>query len=232
MRWMIGLVILVGAMALGVSTGYLGTPEFLGERFQEDGPRLVSLAAIGIVILMGMFVRRPAAREVFGAVAFWGGLALLLIIGYSYRYELMSVRDRVMSELFPGSVVQSADGEMVVSRGAHNQFFVDALIDGVSVDMLVDTGASHITLTYRDARRVGINVDELTFSMPVSTANGMGFVARVRLQDMQIGDWHLQEVPVFVAQQEMLSTSLLGMSALSTFASWRMEGNQLILKAR
>ncbi|SFT46981.1 aspartyl protease family protein [Pseudovibrio denitrificans] len=232
MRWTIGLVILIGAMVIGVATGYLGTPEFLGDKFQEDGPRLVALAAMGIVIMMGVFIRRPQIREVFGAVVFWGGLALLLVIGYSFRYELMTVRDRVMSELFPGSISQSADGEMVISRGINHQFFIDVQVDGVSIDMLVDTGASHITLSHRDARRVGIDTNNLSYSIPVSTANGMGFVARVRLQDMQIGDWRLNEVPAFVAQEEMLSTSLLGMSALNTFASWRVEGNQLILKAR
>jgi len=232
MRWTIGLVILIGAMVIGVATGYLGTPEFLGDKFQEDGPRLVALTAMGIVIMMGVFIRRPQIREVFGAVVFWGGLALLLVIGYSFRYELMTVRDRVMSELFPGSITQSADGEMVISRGINHQFFIDVQVDGVSVDMLVDTGASHITLSHGDARRVGIDTNNLSYSIPVSTANGMGFVARVRLQDMQIGDWRLNEVPAFVAQEEMLSTSLLGMSALNTFASWRVEGNQLILKAR
>ncbi|WP_208978758.1 retropepsin-like aspartic protease family protein [Pseudovibrio denitrificans] len=207
MRWTIGLVILIGAMVIGVATGYLGTPEFLGDKFQEDGPRLVALAAMGIVIMMGVFIRRPQIREVFGAVVFWGGLALLLVIGYSFRYELMTVRDRVMSELFPGSISQSADGEMVISRGINHQFFIDVQVDGVSIDMLVDTGASHITLSHRDARRVGIDTNNLSYSIPVSTANGMGFVARVRLQDMQIGDWRLNEVPAFVAQEEMLSTS-------------------------
>lgn len=232
MRWTIGLVILIGAMVLGVTTGYLGTPDFLGEKFQEDGPRIVALAAVGIVISMGMFLRRPAFREVFNAVAFWGGLGLLLIIGYSYRYELMTVRDRVMSELIPGFVTQSADGEVVISRGIGNQFVIEVLVDGVGVDMLVDTGASHITLSYRDAERAGLTPANLTFSTPVSTANGMGFVARVRLDDMRLGSWELQDLPAFVAQEEMLSTSLLGMSALNTFASWRVEGNQLVLKPR
>lgn len=232
MRWTIGLVIIIGAMVIGVATGYLGTPGFMGESFQENGPRFVALAAMGIVIGMGVLFRRPAIREVFSAVAFWGGLALLLIIGYSYRYELMTVRDRVMSELFPGSVTQSPDGEMIISRGANHQFILVAGVDGVPVDMLVDTGASHITLSFEDAHRVGFDTSSLSYSTPVSTANGMGFVARVRLQDLQIGEWQLTDIPAFVAQEDMLSVSLLGMSALNTFASWRVEGNQLILKPR
>ncbi len=232
MRWMIGLVILVGAMVIGVATGYLGTPSFLGDAFQEEGPRLVALLAMGIVIGMGIFSRRPRVPAVVGAVVFWGGLALLLVIGYSFRFELMTVRDRVMSELFPGSISQSANGEMVISRGSNQQFFVDAEVDGVPLDMLVDTGASHITLTHRDANRIGIDTENLSFNTPVSTANGMGFVARVRLPELQIGSWRLNSVPAFVAQDEMLGTSLLGMSALNTFASWRVEGNQLILQAR
>lgn len=232
MRWTIGLVILVGAMVIGVATGYLGTPSFLGDAFQEEGPRLVALLAMGIVIGMGVLSRRPRIPQIVSAIVFWGGLALLLVIGYSFRFELMTVRDRVMSELFPGSISQSANGELVISRGSNQQFFVDAQVDGVSLDMLVDTGASHITLTHRDASRIGIATENLSYNTPVSTANGMGFVARVRLPELQIGDWHLNDVPAFVAKDEMLGTSLLGMSALNTFASWRVEGNQLILRAR
>lgn len=232
MRWMIGLVILVTFMVIGLVSGYLGGPEFLSGDFQSRGPQFVALAAMGIVILMGVFVRKPAVREVLGAIVFWGGLGLLLLIGYSYRYELMTVRDRVMSELFPGTLSQTASGDLVLSRGNNRQFHIAATIDGAPVSMLVDTGASHITLSYADAQQVGLQPDRLSFNTPVQTANGMGFVARVRLQELDIGAWQLHDLPAFVAQDGMLPTSLLGMSALNKFASWRVEGNQLILSPR
>ncbi len=32
----------------------------------------------------------------------WAAIALVLVIGYTYRYELMDVSDRVLAELIPG----------------------------------------------------------------------------------------------------------------------------------
>ena len=232
MRWMIGLVILATFMVIGLVSGYLGGPEMFSGEFQTRGPQFVALAAMGIVILMGVFVRKPAVREVLSAVVFWGGLGLLLLIGYSYRYELMTVRDRVMSELFPGTLSQTSGGDLTLTRGSNRQFHVDAVIDGAPVVMLVDTGASHITLSYEDAKQVGLRPEQLSYSTPVQTANGMGFVARVRLAELDLGSWQLHDLPAFVAQDGMLPTSLLGMSALNKFASWRVEGNQLVLSPR
>jgi len=53
--------------------------------------------------------------------------------------------------------------------------------------MLVDTGASLVTLTPADARAAGINPAGLVFSTHANTANGAVRMAPVTLREVRIG---------------------------------------------
>ena len=53
--------------------------------------------------------------------------------------------------------------------------------------MIVDTGASSIVLRPQDAKKAGIDVNSLTYRVPVLTANGRTLAARVRLDAVAIG---------------------------------------------
>ena len=51
--------------------------------------------------------------------------------------------------------------------------------------MLVDTGASTVVLKPADAQRLGIDVERLTYTVPVQTANGTTYAAHVRLRNLR-----------------------------------------------
>ena len=57
------------------------------------------------------------------------------------------------------------------NRAGH--VIVDAVVNGAPLRMLVDTGASFVTLTPADARAAGISSGELVLSRRVDTANGL-----------------------------------------------------------
>jgi len=76
--------------------------------------------------------------------------------------------------------------------------------------MLVDTGASLVTLTPADARAAGINPAGLVFSTHANTANGAVRMAPVTLREVRIGQLSIYDVPASVL--ENLNVSLLGMS--------------------
>ena len=94
---------------------------------------------------------------------------------------------------------------------------------------LVDTGASTTVLTFADAARSGIDVDALAFNRPVQTANGMAFYAGATLDSLAIGPYRLSDVPVGVMPEGAMDTSLLGMSTIDRFSSWRIEGDRMVL---
>jgi aspartyl protease family protein len=97
------------------------------------------------------------------------------------------------------------------------------------VPLLFDTGASAVVLSYRDAKRAGIDVDGLSFTMPVMTANGTGRAAVITLNELQIGGIVRRQVRAFIAEDGALQGSLLGMTFLETLSRYSVEGNRLVL---
>jgi aspartyl protease family protein len=96
--------------------------------------------------------------------------------------------------------------------------------------MMVDTGATTVVLKPADAERAGLDLDALSYSTPVSTANGMTFAAPVRLRSMAVGDIVVKDVEALVAKPGNLNESLLGMSFLRRLRSYEFSGDFLTFR--
>jgi aspartyl protease family protein len=118
--------------------------------------------------------------------------------------------------------------EVVLPRAGDGHFYIDADVNGASIRMLADTGASLVVLSAHDAEEAGIDVDQLDFNRLVMTANGHAAVARVQLDEVRVGSIARQDVPAMVARG--LDGSLLGMSFFSQLSSVTMESDELVLR--
>lgn len=105
----------------------------------------------------------------------------------------------------PASVTLKAD-----SRG---HYIVQGQINGGTVRMLLDTGATMIALSASDAVRLGIDYRKGQPGM-VNTANGPAPVYRVTLNTVKVGDIELNQIEALV-QEAGLPFALLGMSFLN-----------------
>jgi aspartyl protease family protein len=103
--------------------------------------------------------------------------------------------------------------------------------NGISLGMLVDTGASTVVLRPADAQRLGIDIERLRYTVPVQTANGTTFAASVRLRNVSIGRIRLNDVEALVAKQGALKENLLGMSFLSRLRSYEFTSDYLTLRS-
>jgi aspartyl protease family protein len=103
---------------------------------------------------------------------------------------------------------------------ANGHVVVEAEIDGAPLRLLVDTGASLVTLTPGDARAAGIEPDRLPFTGRAATANGLVPFAPVTLREIRIGQLTVENVQGAVDAD--LDRSLLGMSFLRRLRSYRM----------
>jgi aspartyl protease family protein len=107
---------------------------------------------------------------------------------------------------------------------------VDAQVNGQATHFLIDTGASGIVLTAFDAANMGINTNDLSFIVPVSTANGNAMAAPVTLVQIVIGGIVRKNLRALVAQQGRLDQSLLGMDYLNTLSSFTVKQDDMILQ--
>lgn len=215
----VGLVVLISADAgslIGLS--------------QHQTAQLVPLLVILIVIAAGVFARRRSFSDLFGSVLVWVGLFGMVMVGYAYRDDLSGVASRVFGELLPGqAIIDESAGTVTFRAGRDGHFQISAEVNGADARLIFDTGASAVVLTTDDARLAGIDVDRLRFNVPVSTANGTGRAALVRLDRVEVGGIVRTDVRAFVAEPQALETSLLGMSFLETLTRYSVSSNSLEL---
>lgn len=116
--------------------------------------------------------------------------------------------------------------EIPVARDGH--YFVRAVVDGIPVDFVVDTGASDVALTMADAERLGFRRHQLDFSRRYQTANGIVRGAPVTLRELRIGQYSLFDVEASVTEGA-LGISLLGMTFLQRLEGYTVRDGRLVL---
>lgn len=190
--------------------------------------QLVPLVVFAIVLAAGAFSRRQRFSSIMGNLAAWLAIFVFALVGYTYREDITAMAANVLGELAPASaIVDSRNGTATFRRGLDGHFLVSSSVNGAKMRMLFDTGASAVVLTYADAEKAGIDVAALRFDTPVTTANGTGRAAVVRLDRIEVGGIARRNVMAFVAERGALQGSLLGMTFLETLSRFSVAGNSL-----
>jgi len=124
---------------------------------------------------------------------------------------------------------EGGDLEEVIYAGPHGHFLVEAVVNGVPLDFMIDTGASHIVLALQDARKLGYRPANLEFSQAFQSANGTVRAAPVELRELRVGQLQLYDLEASV-NGGPLPISLLGMSFLNQLRSYEVARGRLILR--
>lgn len=119
---------------------------------------------------------------------------------------------------------------VALQAGRNGHFFVNAVLDGRTLPMMVDTGASACAFSEEDAARIGIHLRPAEFTRVWSTANGPVRVAPIRIAVVQIGSITMRDVEAVVIPRGLLSTSLLGMSFLKRLRDFSVAGGTMTLR--
>lgn len=128
-----------------------------------------------------------------------------------------------------GGAVSAQRATLIADTGGH--FITTAVVNGVSLRFIVDTGASLVTLGSRDAGRAGINYLAGQKAL-LQTANGVAVAYRVKLDTVRVGDITLHNVDGAVVEGNAVGeTGLLGMSFLNRL-EMRREGATMTLTRR
>ncbi|HEY5226121.1 MAG TPA: TIGR02281 family clan AA aspartic protease, partial [Methylovirgula sp.] len=122
------------------------------------------------------------------------------------------------------------DAQIAIAADRSGNYRTDVEIDGHFIHMVVDTGATYVSLTNVDANAVGLRPRPSDYTYRTMTANGMGVAAKVRIAQLRIGPMQIDNVEAFVMPPGVLGTSLLGMSALRRLGSVEISSGQLRLR--
>lgn len=121
--------------------------------------------------------------------------------------------------------------EVSIWRDEQGFFRVPGTLNGVLADFLVDTGASHVALNERDARRFGIDYRAAGEPTRVNTAGGVTEAYAVTLRSLTIGDISRRDVPGLVILGNHPTHVLLGNSFLGSL-DIENRGQQMILRKK
>ena len=146
-----------------------------------------------------------------------------------YRQRRELTQDRRQAEDDGEDEDESGYGRVVLHANRSGHFDVNAYINNRRVELMADTGATRVVLTYADARHLGVT-GALRFTGRARTANGVSRVAPIMLDSVQVGDIKLYHVAAIVAERGVLSTSLLGMSFIGRLNRFEMSGRRLVLE--
>ena len=118
-------------------------------------------------------------------------------------------RPAVHASGVPGQVLKASDGH----------YWAEAQIEGRTVPVMVDTGASLVVLTPADAARLGLDLDAAAFTARLTTASGPVRAAPVRLRTVSVAGARVEQVEALVVETG-LPHSLLGMSYLGRLSAF------------
>lgn len=119
---------------------------------------------------------------------------------------------------------------ITLAADARGHFVTMGTINGGSVRFLVDTGATFVSLSASEARRLGINYLQGPRGQ-LQTANGLATAFKVKLDTVRVGDIEINNVDAVVSETDAMGVTLLGMSFLNRMEMKR-DGQSMTLTRR
>jgi aspartyl protease family protein len=194
-----------------------------------DVSRLFFLLAF-IAFLTYSFWHNRGSESSLPSILLWITIFAVVIIGYAFRFELGTLKERVMAVLLPSHTWTNEKGELVIARENDGHFYINVYgATNQKTRFLIDTGATDVALTKEDAIKLGINVDNLQYTRTYNTANGPSKAAPVKIPVLTIGKKSFYNVDGHVSKVGM-DISLLGMSVIDNFSNFTITKDMLILK--
>ena len=128
-------------------------------------------------------------------------------------------------------VVRKPNGfrQASLEADARGQYAADALVDGLPVRMMIDTGASVVALSASTAARLGL-ISNAGPKWTVRTANGETQASPVMLDSVSLGGLYLRDVQALILAPGAGEVNLLGASFLKRLVSVEQRDGIMILR--
>ncbi len=187
-----------------------------------DVGRLIYLVLLGAALVLWFVVQNRQSRSRLLQQAMAWALIFLGVVA------AIGLWDDIRQTARNGINAVATENRIEVPRARDGHYYLTLLVNGVPVTFMIDTGASQIVLTERDARRIGIDTAELAYVGRATTANGEVRTAPVRLETVEIGPVRERNLRAWVNEGD-LEQSLLGMSWLRRWDRIEITGQAMVL---
>jgi aspartyl protease family protein len=188
------------------------------------------LGAVMMLTLVGssLLSRRLRLGDAARMVAGWLVIFAAILVGYSYRFELNAVVQRVAGDLL-GERGQTVGGTLRVPMAPDGHFWVRARINGHEQRFLIDSGATTTALSTEAADAADLTIESGGLPVVIETANGAVRAKRTSIRRLSLGPILSKDL-VAVVSPAFGEMNVLGMNFLSSLKGWRVEGRTLILE--
>jgi len=125
---------------------------------------------------------------------------------------------------------QISEHEIALPANAMGHYTANVMLNGQSVPMMIDTGATLVVMSADVADRIGIVPPPNAQRVQTHTANGTAFATLVSLDSVEIGPIYVPGVQALIADRSAGDVNLLGMSVLSRLSGVEQRGGYLYLR--
>lgn len=167
--------------------------------------------------VLGKLLRAASTLALMGILV----LVVLQVSRFDPRFEF------AVPEIgLPQQVVEGAETRVQLSRDGH--FWLRGEVNGQPARFLVDTGATLTAVSAETAAAAGLEEREGGLPVRMQTANGAVAAQLTTIDELRFGNVAARGLDAIIAPG-LGPTNVIGMNLLSRLASWRVEGNTMIL---
>ena len=196
----------------------------------RSGLLLLVVAAIGLSWIDSLMVRRqlPLGQLVRrGSTVVLAGVLVLVVLQLSRFDSRLEVA--VPQIGLPEQVVEGGETRIAMAPDGH--YWLQAQLNGVPANFLIDTGATLTAVSKGLADRAGLEPRRGGLPVTINTANGPVGAHLATAGEIRFGNVAARGLDVVIAPT-LGDTNVVGMNLLSRLASWRVEGTTMILVPR
>jgi len=216
---------------------------------------LILMLRAALACLIALCTTAPAGAQQVALAGLLGSKALLVInsgsprsmaVGDTYQgIKLVSLQDNLAviekegqhrtlrlgesPASVGGAAAPQGGNKIILTAGTGGHFYTQGQINGRSMSLMVDTGATLVSLSMAEATRIGLNFKSGPMGS-VSTANGVVTAWQVKLANLRLGEVVVYDVDAVVTTANMPFV-LLGNSFLGRFQMTR-NNDQMVLDKR
>jgi aspartyl protease family protein len=149
------------------------------------------------------------------------GIGLLSLLFNNVLEKQINPNQRIAARMNDSGV-----REVVLQRNRYGHYVANGEINGHTVEFLLDTGASDVSVPQSLAGRLGLKPGQ---PITYNTANGTITAYRTSIGDLRLGNIALQDIPASINPNKGDETILLGMSFLKHL-EFTQRGDTLIIR--